>query len=136
MQDWHYIIILIAIIWVVFKLRKQAGQRKVINTRVRVLYQDHNPDFEQLLPVTGTVSRQVQINSTVFFVIDLDAGIEYEDRPYHALLVREKVAGQIPGYERRVEVRVLLPLVELNKARYEVDEFEQVCWAVVDPIED
>jgi hypothetical protein len=135
MQTWHYIVIIVALIWVLFKSRKLAGHRKVINRRVTIKYFDHNPDFETIFPVTGTVSRPVQVNSTGFFVIDLDKPFEYEGAVYEAIIVRERVAGQILGYDNKTDVHVLLPKVPLDKVRYAFEDFEQVAWGIVEPLE-
>jgi hypothetical protein len=135
MQTWHYILIFIALIWLFSKSRKLAGHRKVISRRVTVKYFDHNPDFESILPVTGTVSRPIQVNNTGFFVIDLDEPFEYEATVYQAIIVRERVAGQILGYDNATDVHILLPKVPLDKVRYAFEDFEQVAWGKVEPLE-
>ncbi len=134
MQTWHYIVIVVAFIWLILRSRKLAAHRKIINRRVTVRYLDQNPDFETIFPVTGTISRPVQINSTGFFVIELDTSFEYENITYDSIIVRERVAGQILGYDNKTEVHVLLPNVPLDKVKYAVADFDQVAWATVEPI--
>lgn len=134
MQTWHYVIIIGALVWVIFRSKKLFGQRKAMNGRVVVKYADHNPEIESLFPLEGTVTRPLLIKSTSFYVITLDKPFEYEQISYDEIIVRERGAGQSLGYGGKTDVHILLPLVKLDKVRYAMEDFDQVAWGTVEPL--
>jgi hypothetical protein len=133
MTTWLYILILLAGLWLVYRIRKIIAHKKFIGRRVTVSYCDQNYHFESIFPADGTVTKSIKIKTTTFFVVKMDNPFVYEKTNYDTIIIRERSTRHL-GLDNYVAVHVLLPKVNLDKTDYSFDEFDHVVWADIDLI--
>jgi hypothetical protein len=128
---WITILIIIIGLWGFTWVKRTSTHHKAIGSHVTVNYFDQNFDFESIFPATGTITRQIYINNTVFFVVLLEKTFIYYNTEYKDIIIKERHAGQFIGSTNEIHIHVLLPKVTLEKDQYKFDDFEQVVWATV-----
>jgi hypothetical protein len=134
MKTLYYILITVTVIWLLFKLRKLIGHRKIIGRRVTVNYCDQNYHFVTIFPLEGIVTKSIKIGKLDYFIIKLDKSFSYDNNDYDTIVVKESASGQALGISKETKVYVLLPKVKFDKEQYIFEEFEHVVWATVEAL--
>jgi hypothetical protein len=116
----------------------------MINSRLRIEYFDQNEDFKQILPRSGTVSRQLTDtnDNDDWYLLQLDNPIEYQVKvgePYQFkliksdnILIRSRWEDKKIGASEPTSVFILLVDNEdpVKKEPIKIDNYLHIAWGM------